>query len=188
MKANEFKAIIRALVIEEVQTAVAKEVAKQLPKLLFEMVGQQPRSVVAESRQPVLAKPQSVPQGKPTPPPVPQQQKPQKRYAKDPLLNAILNETTPGLPSTYDQGVPLPDFSKVGVSEEFMGEMRELMTEGSVPEESYTQMPQQMAEEQYVEPTNGPDLNKLFNKNFKAILDKSKAGHGGSFSNVLQSW
>jgi hypothetical protein len=186
MNANQFKEVIRKLVIEEVR----KEVSSQLPKLLFEMIGQQPRTVVREQkqvvRQPVVRQPIPNDGSDPDSEPI-RQQAPQpkviKRYAKDPKLNAILNETTPGLPVTpYSQGVPIgvPDFDKVGVSDEFMGEMRQLMNEGSDPQ------PQQEVVE---ERSSGPDLSKLFNKNFKAILEKSKGRTGGGLgTSVIQNW
>jgi hypothetical protein len=170
MNANQFKEVIRKIVAEEVK----KEVASQLPKLLFEMVGQKTKTAVREV---VVPKQIPVYKGQPIPndgsdpdsEPIKPQPKVLKRYVKDPKLNAILNETTPGLPQTpYGSGIPIgtPDFDKVGVSDEFMGEMRQLMNEGSVT----PQMEPQMVEEL---PSNGPDLSKLFNKNFKAILDQS---------------
>lgn len=164
MKANQFKEVIRKIVAEEVK----KEVSQQLPKLLFEMLGQTPKTVVRETRQPqqvrqMVTNDGSDPDSDPILPPKP---KTMKRYVKDPKLNAILNETTPGLPQTpYGSGIPIgtPDFNKVGVSDEFMGEMRQLMNEGM---ESEPQMSEEV-------PSDGPDLSKLFNKNFKAILDQS---------------
>lgn len=188
MKANEFKAIIRRLIIEEIEREVERQVSKQLPKLLFEMLGQKPsqQTMVREDIasdpdampiprkvQPQVALPTAVPQKKVT-----------KRYAKDPVLNAILNETTPGLPQTgIDTGVPLPNFERVGVSQEFMGEMKEILNESS----NLTNVePEEMIEQPT--PSAGPDLSKLFNKNFKAILDQSKKGHSGNFSGAIQSW
>ena len=184
MKANEFKEVIRRLVIEEVQ----REVTRQLPKLLFEMLGQQPKTVVREastvqSPQPRRVQTESIQQ----PQMVNNSPKPIKRYAKDPMLNAILNETTPGLPQTpYGQtGVPLPDFQQIGVSEEFMGEMKELMNENVSP----VSVPiQQMETESVEEPSQ--DLSRLFNKNFKAILNKSKerGANSGNFPGLIQNW
>jgi hypothetical protein len=188
MNAEQFKQVIRKLVIEEVR----REVASQLPKLLFEMIGQQPKVVVREQKQLVKQSvklptvKQFVPNDGSDPDSEPiRQQSPQpkviKRYAKDPKLNAILNETTPGLPTTpYGQGIPIgmPDFEKVGVSDEFMGEMREILSEGS-------DQPQEVVEEAPA----GPDLSKLFNKNFKAILDKSKGKTGGGLgTSMIQNW
>ena len=154
MKANELRDFIRPLVAEEVQ--------KQLPKLLFEMLGQQPKAVIRESATIIAPKISS------QQPITPQQPKPIKRYAKNPMLNAVLNETVPGLPATPygNMGIPIPDFNKVGVSEEFMGNIREIMNENvSVP----TNTP---------EPETGtagiPNLANLFNKDFKSILEKSK--------------
>lgn len=185
MKAHEFKELIRKLVIEEVK----REVSQQLPRLLFEMLSQNGKTVVRENKLP--AKQQVVRQRDPADDPEPgliPRQSPQpkviKRYVKDPRLNAVLNETTPGLPVTpYSSGVPIevPDFEKVGVSKEFMGEMKELMNEsaGSNPPL------QEVIEET---PVSAPNLSKLFNKNFKAILEKSKGKTGGSFSGMLQNW
>lgn len=194
MNAKQFRQVIETIVKEEVR----KEVANQLPKLLYEMIGQQPKTVVREQVQPTPIQGRSQVKGQmvrntgddPEEGPVAQpqpQKKVVKRYAKDPRLNAILNETTPGLPQTPygDTGVPLPAFDKVGgVSEEFMGEMREIMNEVAVPQ---PQVVEEVVEET---PSAGPDLSKLFNKNFKAILEKSKGrtGGGGNFSNILQSW
>jgi hypothetical protein len=166
MKAEQFKEVIRKIVAEEVK----REVSQQLPKLLFEMVGQKPSAVVRESKQPQQVR-QMVPNdgSDPDSEPIRPQPKVLKRYVKDPKINAILNETTPGLPvSPYGSGIPIgtPDFDKVGVSDEFMGEMRQLMNEGSVQPQMETQMVEEI-------PSEGPDLSKLFNKNFKAILDKS---------------
>ncbi len=189
MNAKQFRQIIQTIIKEEVQ----KEVSKQLPKLLFEMLGQQSKTVVREStipqkpmvvtRQPILRNQADDPEeGLLTPQ---QPKKVIKRYAKDPKLNAVLNETTPGLPQTpyYDGGVPLPNFEKIGgVSEEFIGEMKEIINESVTPQSPITE---EVVEEV---PSNGPDLSKLFNKNFKAILDKSKQKTGGNFSNVLQNW
>jgi len=188
MKASEFKSIIKQLVIEEVEREVHRQVSKQLPKLLFEMLGQKPSVPQTLVKEDLVSDPDSTPVSKnvatytnvPTP-----QKKVIKRYAKDPVLNAILNETTPGIPqSDVDEGVPLPNFSRIGVSNEFMGEMKEILNEsniGSVPSQ-----PEEMIEE--TPPSSGPDLSKLFNKNFKAILEKSKKGHSGNFSGAIQNW
>jgi hypothetical protein len=180
MKANELKEILRKLITEEVKN----EVQRQLPKLLFEMVGAQNKTVIQEN-----VMPNSVPTKVDkssylsTPQPIPQK-RPMKRYVKDPVLNQILNETTPGLPqTTYGSGIDLEGqgFAKIGVSDQFMGEMKEICNgnvESSQPDE------------QIVEESSGPDLSKLFSKNFKAILDKSKErGNCGNFtSKALQSW
>jgi hypothetical protein len=191
MKANEFKAVIRRLVIEEVEQEVQRQVAKQLPKMLFEMLGQKPQVQSKTLQQTVVREdissdPDAAPKPRTVTDPTHLQKKVVKRYAKNPMLNAILNETTPGLPQTQyvETGVPLPNFDKIGgVSEEFKAEMREILNEGREP--------QTVVEEVFEEPTTplvGPDLSKLFNKNFKAILDKSKKGHGGNFSGAIQSW
>lgn len=183
MKANQFKEVIRKIISEEVK----KEVSNQLPKLLFEMLGHKPKSVVHEQSIPKnlshsLQKIQTVknkeddPEELPTPQP-----KVIKRYTKNPILNQILNETTPGLPQTpyADTGVPLPSFDKIGgISEEFVGEMKQILNEESNTEHSSDE----------INKTEQVDLNKLFNKNFKAILDKSKNGHGGGFNKMLQTW
>ena len=109
-----------------------------------------------------------------------------KKYVKDPVLNAILNETTPGLPQTgIDTGIPLPNFSKVGVSQEFIGEMKEILNESNDFKDELVQP--NVVDESDTQ-TVGPDLSKLFNKNFKAILEQSKKGHGGNFSGAIQSW
>lgn len=194
MKASEFKAVIRQLVIEEVEREVQRQVAKQLPKMLFEMLGQRPPVVTSAQQTIVKEDLASDPDALPTPrkvvAPVPQQpqKKVIKKYAKDPILNAILNETTPGLPQTgIDTGVPLPHFNKVGVSQEFLGEMKELLSESNVSPSPVEPQVEEMVEEPPV-PSAGPDLSKLFNKNFKAILDQSKKGHSGNFSGALQSW
>lgn len=191
MKANEFKAIIKQLVIEEVEREVQRQVAKQLPKMLFEMLGQKPpiqsktvqQTVVRED---ISSDPDSVPTPRIVSAPIQPQKKVIKRYAKDPMLNAILNETTPGLPQTQyaETGVPLPTFDKIGnVSEEFKIEMREILNEsrGQQPmiEETIDSSPTT---------SESPDLSRLFNKNFKAILDQSKKGHGGNFSGIIQNW
>lgn len=194
MKASEFKAVIRQLVIEEVEREVQRQVAKQLPKMLFEMLGQ--RLPVATPTQQTIVKEDlaSDPDTLPTPrkviASVPQQpqKKVIKKYAKDPILNAILNETTPGLPQTgIDSGVPLPHFNKVGVSQEFLGEMKEILSESNIVPSITEPQPEEIIEESTA-PSVGPDLSKLFNKNFKAILDQSKKGHSGNFSGALQSW
>ena len=185
MKASEFKAVIRRLVIEEVEQEVQRQVAKQLPKMLFEMLGQKPQVQPKTVQQTVVREDiSSDPDFVPTP--IQPQKKVVKRYAKDPMLNAILNETTPGLPQTQyaETGVPLPNFDKLGdVSEEFKTEMREILNEGREPQTVVEEISKESAT-----PSVGPDLSKLFNKNFKAILDQSKKGHGGSFSGAIQSW
>jgi hypothetical protein len=187
MKASEFKAVIRQLVLEEVEREVQRQVSKQLPKLLFEMLGQRPSAPVQQTlvREDVASDPDAVPVPRKTPAPIQPQKKVVKKYAKDPILNAILNETTPGLPQTgIDEGVPLPQFSKVGVSKEFLGEMKEILNESNIS----IDQPQTEEVVEEIQPSVGPDLSKLFNKNFKAILDQSKRGHSGNFSGAIQSW
>lgn len=191
MKASQFKAVIRQLVLEEVEREVQRQVSKQLPKLLFEMLGQKSVATVPQTlvRENIASDPDATPLPKKVPVPLPQspQKKVIRKYAKDPVLNAILNETTPGLPQTgIDEGVPLPHFSKVGVSQEFIGEMKDILNESNV----VTVQPQveQLVEETQPASTTGPDLSKLFNKNFKAILDQSKKGHSGNYSSAIQSW
>jgi hypothetical protein len=191
MKASEFKAVIRALVIEEVQREVAREVAKQLPKMLFEMLGQKATVPTQQTvvREDIASDPDALPIPRKATPPINTnvpQKKVIKKYARDPILNAILNETTSGLPQTgIDTGVPIPNFSKVGVSQEFIGEMKEILNESNAPQ---IEPVQHQVEEVVEEAPAGPDLSKLFNKNFKAILDKSKKGHSGNFSGAIQSW
>lgn len=187
MKASEFKAVIRQLVLEEVEREVQRQVSKQLPKLLFEMLGQRPSAPVQQTlvREDVASDPDDAPVPRKTPAPIQPQKKVVKKYAKDPILNAILNETTPGLPQTgIDEGVPLPQFSKVGVSKEFLGEMKEILNESNIS----IDQPQTEEVVEEIQPSVGPDLSKLFNKNFKAILDQSKRGHSGNFSGAIQSW
>jgi hypothetical protein len=166
MKAEQFKEVIRRLIAEEVK----KEVASQLPKLLFEMVGAKSKPLIQESKHSVK---QRIPNDgsdpdsqfiKQTTP------KQMKHYVKDPKLNAILNETTPGLPqSPYGSGVPIEafgNFDKVGVSQEFMGEMREIMNESVDSNTEHTEPINEI-------PSGTVNLNRLFNQNFKAILDES---------------
>jgi len=192
MKASEFKAVIKQLVIEEVEHEVQRQVSKQLPKVLFEMLGQKSSVTTVQQtlvREDIASDPDAAPVPRKVPAPLPQQQ-PQKKvikkYAKDPILNAILNETTPGLPQTgIDTGVPLPNFNKVGVSQEFLGEMKDLLSESNVP--SIQSQVEEVIEESPM-PSAGPDLSKLFNKNFKAILDQSKRGHSGNFAGAIQNW
>lgn len=187
MKASEFKAVIRQLVLEEVEREVQRQVSKQLPKLLFEMLGQRPSAPVQQTlvREDVASDPDAAPVPRKIPAPIQPQKKVVKKYAKDPILNAILNETTPGLPQTgIDEGVPLPQFSKVGVSKEFLGEMKEILNESNIS----IDQPQTEEVVEEIQPSVGPDLSKLFNKNFKAILDQSKRGHSGNFSGAIQSW
>jgi hypothetical protein len=59
MKASEFKAVIKQLVVEEVQ----REVSKQLPKLLFEMLGQKPNISPPQSlvREDIASDPDAAP-------------------------------------------------------------------------------------------------------------------------------
>jgi hypothetical protein len=186
MKASEFKAVIKQLVIEEVEREVQRQVSKQLPKLLFEMLRQKPQNInQILVKEDVASDPEDTPITKKMPLTInnnviPEQKKIIKKYTKDPVLNAILNETVPGLPQTgNDVGVPLPNFSKIGVSEEFVDEMKEILNESSTTIS---------ADSETTEEPTGTDLSKLFNKNFKAILDQSKKRHGGNFSNVLQNW
>jgi phosphomevalonate kinase len=170
MKVNELKSILRTLVSEEVK----QEVSKQLPKLLFEMVGRTHQTVtdpkLVEQVDNNLTKPRSN---------VTQPTRPIKQYTKNPILNAVLNETTPGLPSTpyENSGVPIPEFDKIGESNETIIESYKLLNERN------EQTTQPLSEDK---PTN--DLSRLFNKNFKAILDKSRKSHGIDSSKVLQSW
>ncbi len=185
MKANEFKAVIRQVVIEEVK----REVSNQLPKLLFEMLGQKPNTITSQPLVRENVDETSIPKKIQTPSnkllQTETQKKVVKKYAKDPVLNAILNETTPGLSqSVIDTGVPIPNFNKVGVSQEFIGEMKEILNE------SQNTVVHDRIEEtvEEIQPSVGPDLSKLFNKNFKAILDQSKKGHAGNFSKTIQSW
>lgn len=185
MNAKQFRQVIEMIVKEEVR----KEVSNQLPKLLFEMLGQQPKVVVREQVEtpPQIQKKNAVAKGEYTIPKPPTPQPKQiKRYVKNPVLNQILNETTPGLPqSSYDQGVPLPDFDRIGgVSEEFKDEMKQILNENSIQSNVVEVRPSesQSQEEGQV------DLSKLFNKPFKAILEASKKGHSGGMSKVIQSW
>jgi hypothetical protein len=188
MKASEFKAVIRQLVIEEVEREVHRQVSKQLPKLLFEMLGQRPNTSVSQTlvKEDVASDPDAVPTPRKIQMPLPTQPQKKiiKKYAKDPILNAILNETTPGLPQTgIDEGVPLPQFSKIGVSQDFIGEMKQILNESNV-------VPAQPEVEEIVEevPSVGPDLSKMFNKDFKSILARSKNGHSGKYSGIIQNW
>jgi len=191
MKVNEFKSAIKQII----EKSVHQEVSKQLPKLLFELLKQQLEYPIQEQKlvkkQTILSsnnkdikendllKEEMAKNSEFNSPTVPQKQS-IKRYAKDPKLNAILNETVPGLPSTQygDTVIPIPDFNKVGVSDGFMSEIREILTESESPNNIQSPI------------TNQPavDLSNLFNKNFKAILDKSKKIHGGNSTNVIQSW
>jgi hypothetical protein len=181
MKTNELKQILRKLISEEVK----KEVQAQLPKLLFEMIGKQPTAVKTNSNpsSPVISESRGKPIVKSAPQPI--VEKPLKKYAKDPLLNQILNETTPGLPqSPYGTSVLAAlddDFDKLGISDEFAGELREVLNENT------TQPSQPTSPE-----STGTDLNKLFNKPFKQILERSKQKSGGGMSSVgavsMQNW
>lgn len=174
MKANELKSLIRQLVKEEVQS--------QLPKLLFEMLGSQTNKSVVTETSSVTNRPITNKVLGTTPPAV---KKPIKTYAKDPILNQILNETTPGLPQS-PYGVPPVDlgqsFDKIGVSDEFMGEMNNILNE------NVTHFQQQPAPTPEVSSADPTDLSRLFNKNFKAILNKSKEKSGGNFSGIIQNW
>jgi len=188
MNAKQFRQVIEILVQEEVK----KEVSKQLPKLLFEMLGQQPKTVVREQKNSQglsrpLQKFQTI-RNREDDPIEEQITQPRqvKKYVKDPRLNAVLNETTPGLPSTPygNQGVQLPNFDKIGgVSEEFKSEMQETLHEDTSIHQSVPEVVEGV-------PTSSGqvDLSKMFNKPFKAILEASKRGHNGGMSGVLQSW
>lgn len=178
MKASQLREFIRPLIQEEVK--------KQLPKLLFEILGAQTnKQMVRESNSADDPIEDSIPQRKNLGVNPPKQSPPPpkklKTYVKDPVLNQILNETTPGLPSTsyVDSGVPIPNFSKVGVSDDFMGEMRQILNESESPQ------PQMMQEE--VVQSDGPDLSKLFNKDFSAILKKSMSGNIANTGRVALS-
>ena len=183
MNANQFKDVIRKLVSEEVQ--------KQLPKLLFEMLGNNTnKSVIREStptvsnnniikKQPVVTQPQQVRQQ-------PVQPKPQKRYASNPVLNQILNEITPGLPQANTgesvlDGVMAPMFDKIGSNESFNviesetneSSMKQLMTEGIVTDNF---IDENIPPIEPIAPVTIPSdiKSKLFNRDFSAILKKSK--------------
>jgi hypothetical protein len=175
MKASDLKAVIKQIVAEEVK----REVQNQLPKLLFEMLGTKNSTVINETPKP---KPMVKEQSQRSAHSI-SQPKQTKQYVKNPILNQILNETTPGLPQTPYGGSVLADieggtFDKLNVSDEFASEMRGILNEE--------------VEEHREEPSsNGPDLNKLFNKPFKAILDKSKKKSGGGFGSSavsMQNW
>lgn len=177
MKSHEFKDIIRQLVKEEVKN----EVQKQLPKLLFEILDLKNKSVVKEniSSDPIQHPFHEQVYNKPTPQSN-TQNRPLKKFTKDPILNQILNETTPGLPQTPYGGngvsvVPESAFNKVGVSDDFMGEMRQIMNENT----DHMEQPQSTS--------TGNDISRLFNKNFSAILKKSKEKTGGNMSGIIQS-
>jgi hypothetical protein len=169
MKTNEFKSLIRQIVIEEVE----REVQKQLPKLLFEMLSskQTPTTIVNET-----VKPSTIP-SKVVKNNVETTKKPIKNYVKNPILNQILNETTPGLPQgDFDSGVPLPHFDKIGNIQESVTPV--------------THQPSYKMEEMHEEVSTGTDISRLFNKNFKAILDKSKekGANSGNYSGLVQNW
>lgn len=187
MKANEFKSIIKRLIKEEIEQEVERQVSKQLPKLLFEMLdaNSKQKTIVKENNQ-YNSDSSTIPRKTQLRPVVESKSPPKtvKKYVKDPILNAILNETTPDFPqSEMNTGVPLPNFEKIGVSQEFVGEIKEILNEST---DSMLPPTGELIQENT--PTTGPDLTKLFNKDFKAILNKSKKGHGGNFSRALQNW
>lgn len=175
MKPSELREFIRPLISEEV--------SKQLPKLLFEMLGSQPKNVIKESE---VSKKVMPPTGKK---PIsnslnvvnpPAQRKPLKKFASNPILNEILNETVPGLPDTLYGNQPSVDLEGAGFST--IGDVRHMLDESIISS----------SEEPISEPIhNDPNpLSNLFNKNFKAILEKSKEkGLGGrNPSSVIQNW
>ncbi len=179
MKANELREFIRPMVVEEVQ--------KLLPKLLFEMLSNQSKPVIRESvsnvktTAPVNRNVETRPQQ------VSPQKKPMKKFTSNPILNQILNETTPGLPSTQYGAGPSVDlegagFSSVGsgISDGFNEEIRQIMNE-SVTQEIQAEP---------VESSVPNPLANLFNKDFGAILRKSKEKGLGSAnaSSIIQNW
>jgi hypothetical protein len=171
MKSDDFKNIIRKIVVEEVK----KEVQNQLPKLLFEMLGSKAQTITASTVSTTPKPKVALVKEHQTKTNQPPQQKPLKQYVKNPILNQILNETSPGLPqSSYGTSVLAGldgEFDKTTVSDEFVGELNNILTEQHNP--THTPEPTNNS------PTPGLNLSKLFNKPFKAILDKSKEKSGG---------
>lgn len=173
MKANNLREILKKMISEEVQ--------KQLPKLLFELLGQTGKNVIKEANissnnvnKQSIAKPVAV---KPVAP------KQIKQYVKDPVLNKILNETTPGLVQTTYNNTSVLDmvggnFEKIGKNDEIYTSMKELVNEevatiSTVPEVNSV-----------VESNPLAALSKVFNRDYRAVMkaidDKKKNGVSGN--------
>lgn len=178
MKANNLREILKKMISEEVQ--------KQLPKLLFELLGQNGKNVIKEVsipsngvNKPAMSKPISVrPVAvKPVAP------KPMRQYVKNPILNKILNETTPGLAQTSYNNTSVLDmvggnFNKTGMNDEVYTSMKELVNEDVTP------MPSVSETNSVVENNPLASLSKVFNRDYrsvmKAIDEKKKGGISGN--------
>jgi hypothetical protein len=159
MKTNELRDILKVLVEEEVQ--------KQLPKLLFEMLDLKSKPILKEQTEFQAAKRSeqlhnNVVVQPPVRTQVSQQPRVMKKYTNNPMLNQILNETTPGLPQTQ-YGSSLVELSDGGFGQ-VGGDDQSQMINENIQYSDY--QPQETA------PSPAP-LN-IFNRDFKAILEKSK--------------
>lgn len=173
MKANQFKELIRKL--------VAEEVVKTLPKLLFEMLGQQAKPVLKEqitpTRQLVADQiPDDVfdeTMANMSNHPAYQTKKELKRYTADPVLNEILNATKSGL-SQSPYGSSLVDLEGGGFdklsqpTEEYVPQQ---IQETTTPTPSVTSVPNPLSKV----------LNRDYSKFMKIVDQKAKGGMiGGS--------
>jgi hypothetical protein len=155
MKTNQFREMLRKIIAEEVK----KELTNVLPQLLYEIMGPTPESFIEKTENIYVKEPKKEPK------------KELKRYAADPVLNKILNETAPLRPTAYGNSVAeLADggFNKIGESNEPINEA-------------------------VVSSAGSADLSILFKNPTKLgnILKKSqeKVGGGGTnISGLLQNW
>lgn len=163
------------------QKLIAEEVSKQLPKILFEMLERQ-KPVITERQEQRVQQPttgynteQLLTENVVT-------RREPKRYVKDPILNKILNETTPGLPQTMHGSslVELQEsFGKIGANEEIYQQSRP-------PEPTYIAPHlENMPVQSYTDSPNVPDvLKNVFKKDFRQLMkkvdEKKKMGAVGS--------
>lgn len=87
--------------VELINVLVKEEVNRVLPQLLMEVLAEKitenTSSVTDASRRPTQPSPRAITSYPTVPPKTPQSQP--KVYARDPVLNQILNETTGGIPA-----------------------------------------------------------------------------------------
>jgi hypothetical protein len=128
----------------------------------------------------------------PTPVTKPQ---PPRKFVKDPILNQVLNEVTAAPPSSPYGGQSVVDmmggdFEKIGqISDEFKSDLRDIMSE-SVNHNTNSPSYVPAAEEPVASPPDTSNvISRMFNKDFRAILKKSKEpGMGSGAPGMIQNW
>jgi hypothetical protein len=163
MKTSELKEIIRDVVKQEVITEVNKQMVKLVAQILKETRSSKPthtQKIVESTLETVK-------------PPVPV-----RKLTGNPMLDSILSDT---IPFTKEQKgeyakIMTETFSKIGGDQEALSEPKTKMDFlKSIVSDPVSQRTS-------VVDTAPPAIKKLFDKDFGAILKKSKAGSSGMFN------